>query len=365
MRDTQYKYQIAKDKIKDIVSEMADGAPLPNRNLLAQQCGVARITVERAISELVGEGVLVSRDGLGTFRAPVKTDAENDSSGKANKIWALLGYSVTVGIMPFILRGIEDYANDHNISLIVCNTDNDVQKESTYLKRLVEQNISGIILIPNVNSMPDQEAFQAIRKKNIPMVACSRQVIGEDLPGAFQNFFYAAFMATQHLLSVSCRNIAYFASGNYYSVEDRMQGFLAALSQHNSVNPSDTVSYHVLHEKNEEGFEEKIAELLTEHPETDGILLGSDRLVLPLYNVMKKRGLTPGKEIRIISSEDSGFCRCFWVPLSSVSIPYYEMGKITAEQLYLLQNGENEKNLRREIISGEVIQRESSTGSIA
>lgn len=360
MREGHYKYQITKDKLISICEQLPEGKPLPNRNELAKQCGVARVTLERAISELIGEGVLVSIDGSGTY--PAKNSPVSPNGQTEGKVWALLGYSVTVGILPYWIRGIEDFAYAHNISLIVCNTDNDSQKETNYLNRLVKQNVSGIILIPNIHTKTDQSAIDAIRAKKIPIVACSRQVPGENFPGAFQNFFHSGFMATQHLIDQGCRNIAYFSYDSYYSAEDRLQGFLAAIEQFNSMHDCEKAERGLLNGNSEEEFENAINAYLDDNPDTDGIFLGSDLIALPLYKILKKRNLVAGRDIKLIASEDSGCCRCFSVPLSVVQTPFYEMAQLTAQQLLMLQNGTDEELLKREIVSGRLVARESSTG---
>ena len=359
LRDGKYKYQETKEQLRQMAAALEPGQPFPNRNALARECGVARVTVERAISELIGEGVLISRDGSGTFAAPPKTDSSSAEDG----LWALLTYSVTKGLTPLILRGVEDFADSKGISLIVCNTDNEAEKESRYLKRLLRQHISGIIIIPSVHTMPDPTIFEKIRLRGIPVAACSRQIAGFDLPGAFQNFFHAGFMATQHLLDVGCRRIAYFGSARYFSVEDRLQGYLAALEQHNAVHPEDPVHHGRQLAKDESDIELRMDEFLTAHPHTDGIYLVNDRLAIPLYAVMRRKGLKPGRDIRVVSGEDSGFARDFWVPLSAINFPAYRMGMLSAEALWHLTEGMRPESLPREVLSGELQLRESSTGT--
>ena len=367
MREGQYKDQITKQKLLDFIAQLPAGEPLPNRNVLARQCGVARVTLERAISELIGEGALVSIDGRGTYAANsfdmLRGSAAGSPPQSAGKLWALLTYNVTRGMAPQILRGVEDFANQRDISLIVCNTDNDPRRESVYLQRLLRQDVSGIILIPSIHSVFDHAVMDALRKKGVPLVACSRQLAGYDLPGAFQNFFHAGLMATQHLLDQGCRQIAYLATSSYYTVEDRLQGYLAALELHNSRHPEDPV-HRELGLRTENGeIESMIERFLREHPSIDGIYLFNDRIAAPLFDVMRRMGLYPGRDIRVISGEDSGFCGSFWVPLSAVEFPAYRMGLISAEQLYRLQCGADERELKREVLGGELNARASSIGA--
>ena len=362
MREGQYKYQVTKQKLAEYAARLPSGEPLPNRNKLAKQCGVARVTLERAISELLGEGVLVSIDGRGTYAAGGESAPAHAGPRLDRSLWALLVYSVTKGLTPHILRGVEDFAHQNGISLIVCNTDNQPEREAQYLKGLLESNVSGIVLIPSIHSAPDRQVLDALRQKGVSLVACSRQIPGYDFPGAFQNFFHAGFMATQHLLEMGCRRLAYFATSHYCSVEDRLQGYLAALGQHNAQHPGDPARDQSGLKQWSDDLAGDMEEFLRRHPDTDGAYLFNDRMAVHFYAAMQRLGLTPGRDIRVISSEDSGFCSAFRVPLSAIDFPSYRMGALSAQQLYDLQKGTPESELKRVALSGELNIRASSAG---
>lgn len=359
MHEGKYKYQITKQKLIEYIKELPPDTPLPNRNVLAKQCGVARVTLERAISELIGEGILISEDGCGTFAAQKRADS---ASGKG--IWALLIYSVLDGMNPGIIRAAEDFAYAHDRSLIICNTDNDPQKESEYLKRMLNQNVEGVLLIPNTYSVVDTEVLEHYKEKKIPLVTCGRQVPGYDFPGTFQNFFMTGFLAAQHLLQVGCRRIAYLADSKYSTIEARLQGYLTALEQHDYQNRDRhtneaAVGMTDLHGNTEEAIER----FLVEHSEIDGIYVFTDRLAMSLYHVMKKRGLTPGKEICVISGDASEYCNVFSTALSTVDCPAYKMGASAAEQLYALVHNTLEISEYHRMLSCELNPRESTLGA--
>lgn len=363
MHEGKYKYQITKQKLIEYTRELPEGTPLPNRNELARRCGVARVTLERAISELIGEGILVSEDGRGTYAA--KMSEQTSDGTRDNGYWALLVYCVTKGANPSIVRGVEDFTNAHDRNLIVCNTDNDPVKEAEYLKKLCKKNIGGIILIPNTHSITDGEALRALEEKGIPVVTCSRRVPGYDFPGTFQNFFQSGFMATQHLLQMGCRRIAYFATSRYSTIEDRLQGYMAALSQHNFQNPEDKAEEPIGLSDITGDIGELFEDFLVHNPQTDGIYVLNDRLAVILYPVLKGMKRLPGRDIRIVASDASEFCGSFSVPLSTVDFPTYQMGCSAAEQLFRLIQGELENQDKHVVLSCELHARASSLGETA
>jgi GntR family transcriptional regulator len=54
-------------QVLDLLSGRAEGERVPSERDLSEICGVARMTLRRALDELVAEGVLVRRHGRGTF----------------------------------------------------------------------------------------------------------------------------------------------------------------------------------------------------------------------------------------------------------------------------------------------------------
>ncbi|PSL02516.1 GntR family transcriptional regulator [Haloactinopolyspora alba] len=66
------KYHSIRDEILDLVAELGVGDALPPERALAPRFGVSRMTLRRAVEELVREGRLVRRQGAGTFVAGPK-----------------------------------------------------------------------------------------------------------------------------------------------------------------------------------------------------------------------------------------------------------------------------------------------------
>lgn len=61
------KYVQIRDRLLDQLESMAPGEPLPPERALAEQFGVSRMTLRRALGELVTAGRAVRRQGAGVF----------------------------------------------------------------------------------------------------------------------------------------------------------------------------------------------------------------------------------------------------------------------------------------------------------
>ncbi|HEX2177433.1 MAG TPA: GntR family transcriptional regulator [Nocardioidaceae bacterium] len=63
------KQRVVRDHLLSMRAGMTIGAPLPPERQLAQSLGVSRLTLRAAVQQLVAEGLLMRRQGSGTFVA--------------------------------------------------------------------------------------------------------------------------------------------------------------------------------------------------------------------------------------------------------------------------------------------------------
>ena len=66
------KYYVVKRHLLDLIAALPPGTLVPTDRVLTVELGTSRTTVRRALSELVGEGRLVRRQGSGTYVAEPK-----------------------------------------------------------------------------------------------------------------------------------------------------------------------------------------------------------------------------------------------------------------------------------------------------
>lgn len=66
------KYESVRERVMDMVEELTVGDALPPERELSAGLGVSRMTLRRALDELVREGHLIRRQGSGTFVAEPK-----------------------------------------------------------------------------------------------------------------------------------------------------------------------------------------------------------------------------------------------------------------------------------------------------
>lgn len=75
MEDGIPKYVMVRDHLRVRIEHMKEGAQLPSEGELCSQFNVSRITIRRAVEDLIHEGLIVRHQGRGTFKT------ENSRSG--------------------------------------------------------------------------------------------------------------------------------------------------------------------------------------------------------------------------------------------------------------------------------------------
>ena len=148
------------------------GDKLPTEREMAESCGISRITVRRAYSELETAGILERRRGSGTFVAN-RTRANNDPGN----ITALL---MSVG-SPFSLdfiRAMEKEITAHGGLLVLRLTDDSPELEETAAIDVVGNGIRNLVIWPSGDDFRS-ETFARLRVLGANMVFFDRMFPGE------------------------------------------------------------------------------------------------------------------------------------------------------------------------------------------
>jgi LacI family transcriptional regulator len=140
---------------------------------------------------------------------------------------ALVLSDITNPFWTIVSRGVEDAAQENEFSVILCNTDEDLTKQSQYLTMLLRRRIDGILLVPVSDEM---ESLDLIRKQNVDVVLLDRCIPGADVDVVRGDSFSGAYKLTEHLIELGHRNIAVLSGPrNIFTSVERVAGFRQAV----------------------------------------------------------------------------------------------------------------------------------------
>src|SRR5262249_17838345 len=141
------------------------------------------------------------------------------------------GRGHTVGLVvldmrnPFftdVARGAQDAAEEAGLHIILCNTDEDPEREEAHLAALVEHGAIGVLVIPS-DSEPKRSEF--LRSRSIPFIFVERTVDAPIACSVGVDDVAGAMAAVNHLLTLRHRRIAMVIGPPRLSqVKDRIDG---------------------------------------------------------------------------------------------------------------------------------------------
>lgn len=330
-------YEEIMDKIYQLTTELKANTKLPSRKNLAEIYNVNRSTIDRAIVELIGKGVLYSKEGSGTF-------VSNESWNFHNSEYqiAVLIPNILHDTYPEIIRGIGDITSQNKLYMQIFNTDNNHEKQLRHIEDLVKFHIDGIIIVPVTNESENLRSFYILKENNIPFVVCNRTLMSINCNKVLSNNFFGGYKITQHLIEEGYKKIAFISKHNYSAVIERYHGYLAALAEANIIEnplwisigqqPSDIDSskfgYHIALD---------MINNLADSP--DAFFCFDDALAQGVYYSIKNSGYEIGKDIGLVGyNNNKNICLSLSKTLTSVDYKAYDVGVKATERLIELMN---------------------------
>lgn len=352
------RYQEIKEQLISMIGQMDPGQRLPSRPTLCKKLDTTRTTLDRAIRELESEGALSSQNGSGTYVIGL-------IAGKAPHVenWCVIVPNVMSDIYPSLIRGIENVASKRGANLILCNSDNDPNKQDRYIRRLLVSGVSGFLIVPIISSTVEASyrLYDILINSKIPFVFCNRSVEGINAPVVKSNDFYGGYIATKHLIERGYRHIAFVASMRYCTSIDRCQGYISALLEH-GMEINRRLIVLPLEEKEQKCFE-IMTNLIENADPIDAVFCFNDTASLEVCRAIRASGKRISDDIGVIGYDNIDACASFNPPISSVAYKSLEIGEKAASILSDRIHGKPpESNFEYYLYQPTIVERESCCG---
>jgi LacI family transcriptional regulator len=240
----------------------------------------------------------------------------------------------------------------HMVFLV--DSQEDPARQDTLLDSLVEHAIAGILLSPATGTAT--RALDRIAAWNVPCVLTVRRLLDGRFDFVGPDDVSAARLATQHLLELGHRRIAFLgARAANPARRDRLAGYQAALAEAAlAVDPA------LLAESTPDpgASHGELDRLLALQPRPGAILCHNDFMALTAMRGLRAHGLEPGRDIAFVSIDDTPQAALFHPPLTSVSLYPREIGHSAAAAL-LQRIAEPERPVAETLIAPRLTVRES------
>jgi len=311
-----------------------------NIKTIAKEAGVSTATVSRVLNNYKGVREKTRKKVqkvINNYNYEINSIAKSLKQKKSNTIGIIIG-NVLSKFYSIIAKNIEDVASEHGFNTILCNGDDDPEKELKYLKVLRSNRVEGIILTPTGKN---SHYVNNLIMTGMKIVLLDRLINGVECDAVLVDNFKGAYIATKHLIDQGYRRIGII---NGYldrtTGQERLRGYKTALSDNNIKIDNKFIKIG--------DFKKNSGYLLTDEllkSKPDAIFVTNlDMLLGSILFLKEKRINIPG-EIGIISFDDTEWGTILDPPITVIQQPVKEIA-ITAAEILLKKIENNNKSVK-------------------
>lgn len=326
------------EKIRDYLLEKIEGGKpgekLPSENELCKQFGVSRITVQRAIKDLLEEKIIFRRKGKGTFVAP--SLSSRFIAPKTIKIIYPAGGDPEDDFLFPIIRGLIDQFQHQHFDFVLSAW------KSNKIRRIDASETSGIFWIA-----PAEKNFQMIEEismKGIPIIVINR-VMKNFVNFVSTDHYKAGVMGTEYLVSSGHQRIGFvgFIKDNTCSSQ-MYEGYCSVLEKYGLKEFLTLVVPAHFKKKLEptKDFCKKLSQLVERHCPT-GLFVAGELFLDSVLRILEEKNLTPGKDIDVVITDEIPEGTKHKENITSIIQPLREIGDIAARAMKQIMRGETRR----------------------
>ena len=243
---------------------------------------------------------------------------------KSSKIIGVIVPDIENPFFSELAKAIEKEAYEQEYRILLCNSDDQKEKELANLQMLAQLQADGVILMTNTG-----EKSQSYEAVSMPIVFVDRRLDEMGQTSVIEADHYAGGkLAAEHLIACGCRKITCIRGPQELSSgKKRYEGYREVCRQYSMKERFVDSTY-----KYEDGAK-AAEEVLRRYPDTDGIIACNDMTAVSVYKVLQKRGYRVPDDIQIIGFDGVKFGRFLTPELTTVAQPIKEMGKCAVQMI--------------------------------
>lgn len=236
---------------------------------------------------------------------------------------------------PLVVRGAEDAAQKHGYNILLCDSDDRLEREQECLEVLLAKRVDGILLTKAPQPFP-ASLKQMIDDVGVPFVLLMRTYPELTKDAVVTDDYKGAYEAVSQLARAGHRRIGLLGGPmTVSSGRERWKGFRAALQANGLTHEPELViqgDYRI-----ESGYRGGHA-LLSRTP--DGVYVANYLMTVGLLKAAEEMGMRCPEDFGLVSFDDYPWLAVFRPRLTTVELPKYQIGFEATELLLERIKGE-------------------------
>jgi DNA-binding LacI/PurR family transcriptional regulator len=256
-----------------------------------------------------------------------------------------------------VISGIEDVAFQKGYNVLVCQTNEEHEREVAKVQALISNRVDGV-LVSIAKTTKDYQHLQQFINKGIPVVFFDRVCPDINADRVIVDDDEGAYMVTELLIRRGCKKIAHFAATqNLLIGRNRLAGYRRALEDYQiEFDPQ-----LVLHCDTWELAMEQTEAFMLANPGVDAVFAVNDSTAIAAMKVLQQIGYRIPQDIAVAGFGDGPNALITTPMLTTVEQKGYEMGVEAFN--FLVNRIENEMppdSFQTKVLSPVLVEREST-----
>jgi DNA-binding LacI/PurR family transcriptional regulator len=317
---------------------------------VAQHAGVSTATVSRVIA---GVGYVAAKTRIKVQKSITTLNFQPSSIAQSlrrqsTKMIGLILTDIQNPFYPEMVRGIEDEVQRRGYSLILCNSDNDPERENSYLDFLASQRAAGIIIC--ADGVVERYRVKLLRQKS-KIILVNIQKRDPELTTLVSQDFEGGEMAAAHLVQCGYPKIIYIANNSEkMSGSLRMDGIKKGASKGNlEIFYSDDTL---------EAGSQIVKEIIKKIKPPYGIVAHNDLTAIGALHELIELKIKVPQQVGIVGYDDIALSSYVSPTLTTINQNQFQMGAQAMVMLDEMIKGE--KVTKKKTIKSELVVRKST-----
>lgn len=295
---------------RHLVTELKSGRLLPGHALptemdLSRQLNVSRNTVRHALGELEEQGLVRRVQGKGTF----VTEKGSSQPAVRTASFALVVIDVVTGYYRQLFADFERFSNAAGHPVVICNSNNDVDRQGNHILSLLDQQVAGVVLNSSSKAVTPPYHVRMLQNAGVPVVLLHRAVPNVSAPVLEMPGLEVGLRAGRALAEANHRQVAFLDSHRTAVGEKYLLGLQQAMAEVGAEIPEERIDFGTMtefdpagilrYEQHMEGMLERM--MASKFPPT-AICVAGTEMAERLYLIAMRRGLRVPEDLSIICS---------------------------------------------------------------
>ncbi|MFC3419092.1 LacI family DNA-binding transcriptional regulator [Salinicoccus hispanicus] len=250
-----------------------------------------------------------------------------------------------------VIRSIEDYAHMLGYHVIVCNADDDSEKEKNYISMLLAKQVDGLIVVPTAGN---NALFSSLSDDDYPIVFIDRYIEDVPIPAFLTDNSLVIKKAYNHLIEKGHKSIGFISQDVSKGITPRIERY----SAYKEMCSAYGITPYLISEKLEK-IKDAVLHEIERNRFPKSVIVGNDLALYEVMRAIKEKELEIPQDLSLISIDNVTFTEFFSPGVTVIEQPTSLLGREAADHLFKKINNERIdyviKRLKPELVERESV----------